>query len=131
MPDLWEYRAGINHDVDSQEVDGDTIDCRIDCGFDIDGLGARLRLLGVDCPERNTPGPWFAAKQFTHDWLTEHRDFKGRFFIRTTRNTRDRDKKDSFGRYLVTVYNLIDGDTCGDHCLNAALLDSGNATPYI
>lgn len=131
MPNLWEYRAGVNHDVDNQEVDGDTIDCRTDCGFDIDGLGMRLRLLGIDCPERKTPDAWYAAKLFTHDWLEAHRDPKGRFFLRTTRNTRDRDKKDSFGRYLATIYNLIDGDTQGDHCLNAALLDSGNAIPYV
>lgn len=126
---LWEYRAGVNHDVAEQEVDGDTVDCRADCGFDLDGLGMRLRLLGVDCPERKDLKAWLAAKKFTADWLAEHRDERGRFFIRTIPNTRDRDKKDSFGRYLVTVYNLVDGSAQGDHCLNAALLDSGHAIP--
>lgn len=131
MPNLWEYRAGVNHDVASQEVDGDTVDVRTDLGFDMDGLAMRLRLLGVDCPERNTDRPaWLAAKLFTHNWLIQHADLAGRHFMRTIRNTRDRDKADSFGRYLATVYDLVDGDTQGDHCLNAALLDAGHAVPY-
>lgn len=131
MPNLWEYRAGVNHDVANQEVDGDTIDVRTDLGFDMDGLAMRLRLLGVDCPERTADRPaWLAAKLFTHTWLIEHADPAGRLFIRTSRNTRARDKADSFGRYLATVYDLVDGDTQGDHCLNAALLDAGHAVPY-
>lgn len=129
---MWEYRAGVNHDIDEQEVDGDTVDCRTDLGFDLDGMGMRLRLLGVDCPERkDNLIAWKAAKQFTADWLTEHRDARGRFFIHTIRNTRQRDKKDSFGRYLATIYNLVDGDRQGNHCLNAALLDAGHAIPYV
>ena len=129
---LWEYRAGVNHDVKNPDVDGDTVDVRTDLGFDMDGLGMRLRLLGVDCPEKRPSRlKWLAAKQFTHDWLAANADPAGRHFIRTTPNTRHRDKADSFGRYLATVYNLVDGDTQGDQCLNAALLDAGHAVPYV
>jgi endonuclease YncB( thermonuclease family) len=129
---IWEYRAGVNHDVANLEVDGDTIDVRTDLGYDLDGLGMRLRLLGIDCPETkgDTLAAGLAAKQFTHDWLVATADTKGRHFIRTIRNTHDRDKKDSFGRYLATVYNLVDGDTQGSHCLNVELLASGNAVEY-
>jgi endonuclease YncB( thermonuclease family) len=129
---LWEYRAGVNHDVTNPDVDGDTVDVRTDLGFDIDGLGMRLRLLGVDCPEKKPDrAAWLAAKNFTHDWLARHADPDGRHFIRTTSNTRGRDKADSFGRFLATVYNLVDGDTQGDHCLNTALLDAGHAVPFV
>lgn len=130
MTNLWEYRARVNHDYENPAVDGDTVDLRADLGFDVDGLGMRVRLLGVDTPERAERERWEAAKEFTAVWLAEHADPKGRFFIRTIRNTKERDKKDSFGRYLVTVYNLVDGQTQGDHCLNAALIDSGHAVVY-
>ena len=128
MPDLWGYRATWLN-----VVDGDTIDIRTDLGFDMAGLKMRLRLLNIDTPEVTgaTKEAGLAAKSFTHDWLMTHADENGRVFIRTLRSTKDVDKKDSFGRYLATIYNLVDGDTCGDHCLNAALLDSGNATPYL
>lgn len=122
---LWEYRAVV-----LGVVDGDTIDVRTDLGFDANGLKMRLRLLGVDCPERADRERWDAAKKYTAAWLSEHADNKGRVFIRTQPDTHDADEDDSFGRYLATVYNLTGGDTCGDHCLNAALLDSGNAVVY-
>lgn len=127
MPDLWKYRAEWLN-----VVDGDTIDVRTDKGFDDDGQKMRLRLLGIDTPERkgDTRAAGDVAKQFTLDWLSAHADNRNRVFIRTVRSIHDVDKDDSFGRYLATVYNLVDGDTCGDHCLNAALLDSGNAIPY-
>lgn len=125
---LWEYRAAWLH-----VVDGDTIDVRVDVGFDHNGLGMRLRLLGVDTPERkgDTRLAGDLAMAFTNAWLQYHADPKGRVFLRTARSPHDVDKDDSFGRYLATVYNLVDGETCGDHCLNAALLDSGNAVPYV
>lgn len=124
---LWEYRAEW-----LKVVDGDTIDVRTDKGFDDNGLWMRLRLLGVNTPELrgDTKTAAEAAKQFTIDWLSTHADAKSRVFIRTVRSIHDVDKDDSFGRYLATVYNLVDGEIQGDHCLNAALLDSGQAVPY-
>ena len=46
-------------------IDGDTIDVDIDVGFDFSTV-QRLRLEGIDTPERNEPG-YGTAKQFVID----------------------------------------------------------------
>ena len=46
---LYEYRATL-----TRIVDGDTIDCNIDCGFDIVLANQRIRLYGIDSPESRT-----------------------------------------------------------------------------
>lgn len=122
---LWEYRAVVLY-----VVDGDTFDVRVDKGFDDDGQKMRLRLFGLDTweDEGATREAGLAATAFTRRWLAEHADVNGRLFIRTTRSTRDVDKADSFGRYLATVYNLVDGQTQGAHCLNVELIAGGHTT---
>jgi micrococcal nuclease len=114
---LWVYRADIE-----RVVDGDTVVAVIDCGFGLHlyrgNEGARLRLLGVDSPERIQRG-WAAARDFTLAWVREagQADESNRFpfIIRTS-------KADAFGRYLSTVWRISDGA-----CLNDALLDAGHA----
>lgn len=116
---MWEYRARwVN------TVDGDTIDVVTDLGFGINGMAMRLRLLGVDTPERNEPG-YAEATAFTHKWLSENEDPKGRVAIATVRSTHDIDKADSFGRYLAVVWNMAKTE-----CLNEALLTGGYAKVY-
>lgn len=84
---------------------------------------ARVRLLGVDCPEKRDPaGP--AATAYTLKWITlhAHLDSLG------TQDTPLRfagAERDNFGRLLSVV-------TCGLDAasLNADLLLTGNAAPY-
>jgi micrococcal nuclease len=60
---MWQYQARP-----IAAIDGDTIDVEIDLGFSI-RLVQRVRLYGVDTPERKDRGPWAAAKQHTEVWL--------------------------------------------------------------
>ena len=46
---MYEYRATLK-----RIVDGDTVDCDIDCGFDIVLSNQRIRLYGIDTPESRT-----------------------------------------------------------------------------
>lgn len=99
-------------------VDGDTLDLRVetdwvDTGFHVQTktrTAHRFRLLGVDTPERGRPG-WAEATSFVRDWLAQHPHLRAR----TT-------KTDSFGRWLVDVYDPDDHAS-----LSAALLHSGHA----
>jgi len=97
---MWEYRAKL-----ARIIDGDTIDVSTDLGFGMDGLHMRLRLLGVDTPERNQLG-YNDAIQYVADWFATHCDSAGWFMINTIQNTQGRDKADSFGRYLTLVWSM-------------------------
>ena len=46
---MYEYRATL-----LKVIDGDTIDCDIDCGFGIVLSNQRIRLYGIDTPESRT-----------------------------------------------------------------------------
>lgn len=72
----------------------------------------RVRLLGVDTPERGQPG-WAEATAFTQAWLAD----AGAMVAVTSRS-------DSFGRYLADVR---DGDGMS---LSSALLAAGHAVPW-
>ncbi len=75
----------------------------------------RVRLLGVDTPERGRPG-WAAAGDFVRQWFATHSTCS--LECATT-------KSDSFGRYLGTI-------DCPAHTsgLNTELLLAGHAVPY-
>lgn len=101
-------------------VDGDTVDLelsrQLDLGFHVHVAAStvqRVRLLGVDTPERGQPG-WREAGEYVRQWLedAEQDDL--------TCATR---KGDSFGRYLATI-------TAGLACLNDDLISAGHAIPY-
>ena len=99
-------------------IDGDTICLVIDAGF---GLwvagghgGARVRLLGVDTPERNEPG-WDAARAFTSAWLFATGGNEWPLVIQTV-------KADNFGRYLGDIWRVTDG-----RHLNRDLIEAGHA----
>lgn len=47
---MYEYRASV-----IRVIDGDTVDLRIDLGFEV-GLNMRVRLAGIDAPERGKTG---------------------------------------------------------------------------
>lgn len=91
-------------------VDGDTIDITIDLGFKI-SINARVRLQGVDTPERGQYG-YDQAKRF----VSEH-VYGKELLIRTT-------KVSKFGYYLAEVI-LPD-----NKILNQELITAGLAKPY-
>lgn len=61
-----EYRAKV-----VRVIDGDTVVLHIDQGF-YSWTEQRIRVDGVDCPEREDHELWFLARQFTVNWLEEH-----------------------------------------------------------
>lgn len=94
-------------------MDGDTIDVVIRCGFSIT-VDQRLRLLGVNTPERGEEG-YQEAKDFViHELL-------GKDILIQTRKT------DSFGRYLANIF-IEDGNS--EYCFNNLLIVNGLAKPY-
>ena len=107
-------------------VDGDTFDIDIDLGFSMQLTGQRLRLLGVNTPETKgkTRDAGMQAKAFTRAWLGSHTNI----MIRSRKREPGHAEKDAFGRWLVEVFG--DNDQGEQECLNAALLDSGNAVPF-
>jgi micrococcal nuclease len=100
-------------------VDGDTADFEIDVGFKMKTT-QRLRLLGVDTPERGQEG-YYEATEFT----THHLLFK-ECYVQT-------EKTDVFGRYLGTVY-LPHGETEDREMLylnfNEYIIEEGVAKVY-
>jgi endonuclease YncB( thermonuclease family) len=94
-------------------VDGDTLDLQLDLGFGV-FTRQRVRLLGINAPEHNTPDGK-KALSFVEAWVVEHGP---EFTVRT-----QKDKKEKYGRYLATL--LSDAADLGQ-----ALLDAGLALPW-
>ena len=111
---MHEYKARI-----IKIVDGDTIKCDIDLGFDIVMANQTIRLYGVDTPESRTSDKeekYYGnlSKQFLNDYCP-----KGTWIILRTHL----DKKGKFGRILG---ELIVNDTN----LNKALIEENLAVEY-
>lgn len=96
---LYTYKAKC-----TKVIDGDTLDIIIDFGFNTYGK-RRVRLLGVDTPERSQMN-YKEATQFTRNCV-ENKDV----FIQTY-------KSDGFGRYLAKVWFE------NNRCLNEELKKS-------
>jgi micrococcal nuclease len=114
---LWVFRArAVN------VVDGDTIDVVIDAGFRATRV-ERLRLLGLNTPERKTPtrAAGDAARAFAMAWLdlAASDGDEWPLVVQT-------EKSDAFGRYLATIWDRATG-----RCLNDDLIASGNAVPFM
>jgi micrococcal nuclease len=109
---LYEYQARV-----TKVIDGDTLALDIDLGLGIHAHLPRARLAGVDCPELPTP-EGIQAANFTTRWVTE----LGPVFNVIT----VKDRRDAYGRYLVSVRTLaVDGPV-----LNRDLIHAGAAKPY-
>lgn len=108
----YHYRAKLN-----RVVDGDTVDVSLDLGFNA-RINMRLRILGIDSPERGQPG-FEEATQFLWDWFlnAELADPEWRCIVHTVR-------KDSFGRWLADIY-APDGTSVAE-----VMLHTGHAVPY-
>lgn len=109
---LWVFRARVE-----RVIDGDTLDVTIDWGFHSSKV-ERIRLLGINTPEKtgSTRVEGIAAQEFTSLWYANALHMaKWPLIIQT-------EKSDAFGRYLATVWRIIDGA-----CLNDDLITEGMA----
>jgi micrococcal nuclease len=106
-------------------VDGDTVDLMIDLGFNIHHK-IRVRLYGVNTPESRTKDLkekelGLKAKQFTKDWLTNHKWV----YVNTIP-----DKNDKYGRILAKIYSSDDVSAATTACLNTDIIQAGYAREY-
>lgn len=97
-------------------LDGDTFDCIIDLGFGM-AMQTRIRLLGVDTPERREP-MYYEATEFTSQAI----DDKEVVVITEKFAT------GGFGRYLGVVYYT--DEEGNQKCLNDELLENNLAKVY-
>jgi micrococcal nuclease len=112
---MYEYNARL-----IRVIDGDTIDCSIDLGFNIN-MNERVRLKGINTPEIRTKDleekkKGLAAK----DRVIELFEGIEKFIIKT-----ELDKKGKYGRILGTII-LPEWSTS----LNEILLKEGHAVVY-
>jgi endonuclease YncB( thermonuclease family) len=107
---MYKYLASL-----VKVVDADTLHVNVDCGFDVH-LKMTIRLYGIDAPEKYTE-EGKRAKEFTDQWFGRY----GETFILST----VKDKKEKYGRYLGTCYDLNQTE-----CLNVELVELGHARQY-
>lgn len=101
-------------------VDGDTIDVDIDLGFYVWIKKQRIRLFGIDAPEITGESRQEGLAATDHlKSLIEGESI----ILRTVKGADGRDRDDSFGRWLGTVYH-------GNIDVNAEMIRSGHAEPY-
>lgn len=109
---MWEYRAQV-----VRVIDGDTVDVDIDLGLHVH-TQARVRLLGVNAAEHNTP-EGRAAEQWVADWVTKRTNSDQPFTIRT-----EKDHTEKYGRWLAALIGPDGAD------LSTDLLSAGHAKPW-
>ena len=108
---MYEYSAKC-----IRVIDGDTIDCEIDLGFDI-SIRERVRLAGINAPESRTrdlveKSQGLAAKARVKEIMEENE----RFVLQT-----EYDKTGMYGRVIGTIV-LFNGES-----LNDMLVSEGHA----
>lgn len=86
VSDIYTYKAVVE-----RVIDGDTLLANVDCGFGI-WIRQRLRLRGIDAPERRT-----AAGDRAHRWVAERLAACPFIVIKTY-------KTDKYDRYLADVF---------------------------
>lgn len=111
---LYTYRAVVR-----EVIDGDTLWAEIDCGFGV-WTRQKLRLRGIDVPERSTAGGW-QAQSFVRETLRQV-DFA---LVTISR-------PDKYDRYLADLFYLpgeVDPGRVAveGRCLNQELLSRGLA----
>ena len=110
---MYEYNAEL-----IRIIDGDTIDCWIDLGFDIK-VKERVRLAGIDAPETRTKDLEEKKKGLeSKAWLEKNLD--SAFLLITT----DYNPTGKYGRTIGTLV-LKDGTN-----INERMLQEGLATVY-
>lgn len=96
--------------------DGDTLRLDVDLGFNLHNTNMDIRLYGLNAPELNTDAGKVAL-QFAKDWFVAN----GNTVILQSK----KDKQEKYGRYLGIIL------ASNGKSLNADLLSSGNAVPYM
>ena len=102
----YQYRAHVD-----RIVDGDTIGVIVDLGFRV-YTNQRLRLFGIDTPERGQEG-WSEATNYLASLIPPG-----------TRVTIETEKGDKYGRWIATI---TDSDGLD---INKAMIESGLAKYY-
>ena len=108
---VYQYRGKLE-----RVVDGDTIDCILNLGFDV-SIRERVRLANIDTPETRTKDLHekelgFKAKKFVEDMFQE----KGETFVIETEY-----KRGKYGR-TIGIITFEDGTV-----LNNILVETGHA----
>jgi endonuclease YncB( thermonuclease family) len=102
---------------DIRVVDGDTLEGNIDLGFNVELKNVKVRLAGIDCPEKSTP-EGIVSRDFTSQWVDaavrESKDV-----VISVKNH----KYDKYGRILGVV--SVDGQSLTD-----VLLINNLGKPY-
>jgi endonuclease YncB( thermonuclease family) len=103
-------------------VDADTFVVMVDCGLKT-GTRQRLRLRGIDCPERTTK-----RGRYVRDYVKKLLDRQDFVIVKTY-------KDEKYGRVLADVFYLKDEKDPAAVVqkgifLNQALLDKGLAEPW-
>jgi len=104
---MYKYNAQV-----IKVIDGDTLDLFIDLGFKV-GFNTRIRLIGIDTPEKNFP-----YGKVVKDYLTN--------LLEGNKVYLDVTKKDKYGRYLGMVY-LNESDNLS---VNELLINENMAKAY-
>lgn len=118
---MYEYKCEVVN-----IVDGDTVDIRIDLGFNL-GFTQRFRLFGINTPEKIGVSAEEKIKAIAaQEYLREIA--YGKTLIAQTH----RDKKDKYGRYLVVLCDL--SGPVNDEpfkTINQLMVESGHAVRYM
>mgnify|MGYP003388874034 CR=1 FL=1 len=113
---MYEYNAEL-----IRVIDGDTVDCWIDLGFDI-RIQERVRLAGIDAPETRTRDLEEKAKGLeSKEWLIKALGEENAKFIITTNNF---NRTGKYGRTIGTI--LLKNGTN----INELMVQEGLATVY-
>ena len=115
---MYEYHAKC-----TRVVDGDTIDCEIDLGFDII-TRQRIRFAGINAPESRTRDleekkRGLLAKDRVIELLNNNNN---NFIIHT-----EYDRKGKYGRIIGTIFLSSNGDNEKSESLNDLLVTEGHA----
>jgi len=114
---MYEYLA-----LCERVVDGDTIDVRIDLGFDV-SVKKRVRLLGINTPETygTKKGSVEWQKGMDAKWFVTDLIEGKKIWVKT-----HLDKTGKYGRVLAQIYHAgLDAKS-----LNDLLVESGHAVVY-
>jgi len=121
MMNFYYYKADV-----VRVIDGDTIVCNIDLGFDNWLHNEHIRLLGINCPETRTRDPiekeaGLIAKHFVDTFL---KDNGNKVILETVY-----DSGGKYGRTLAVIH-VMDVETNQLINLNEILIDEGYAMRY-
>ena len=100
--------------------DGDTITVHIDLGFDILWRNQKIRLLGINAPELNTPDG-IASR----DALLSVIPVGTEIVMQTKQLKGDKEK---YGRWLGTIMAPVDGVVSN---INVWMVSNGHAKPFM